>query len=397
MAASAQQSVSQISLRPSAGESRSTKHQAVPHFHLTNFPPQVITTVSRKGEKMRCLDLTSADPVLVQVTQDLTEQPMLLINSPETHDLVLEFDNTSDRKRFLVKLEAFLAGFTKNLEVNAISKETLLVNAETKERREKRLEHFFREAYAITFGLKSGGSRSDHEPWVGTDTVMTTSLTQEEFASALGMKKNEMFVRKMFNIVDKDKDGRISFQEFLDTVVLFTKGQSDDKLMIIFKMCDDDNNGMVDKAEFKDMLKSLIEIAKTERIHDDDVSELINSMFKSAGLQDQGKLSYEDFKKLMNEFKGDFLSVGLDCKGVKQNFLETSSNVARMTTFAVDGMSELKARRPWILRKYDTAIAYLEENRQPIFYVVVFYVITFALFAERFIRKILSPILRQHL
>ncbi len=30
----------------------------------------------------------------------------------------------------------------------------MLAAAETKERREKRLEHFFREAYALTFGLK---------------------------------------------------------------------------------------------------------------------------------------------------------------------------------------------------------------------------------------------------
>ncbi len=30
----------------------------------------------------------------------------------------------------------------------------MLAAAETKERREKKLEHFFREAYSLTFGLK---------------------------------------------------------------------------------------------------------------------------------------------------------------------------------------------------------------------------------------------------
>lgn len=34
-------------------------------------------------------------------------------------------------------------------------------------------------------------------------TVMRTSLSKAEFASALGMKPDDMFVRKMFNIVDK--------------------------------------------------------------------------------------------------------------------------------------------------------------------------------------------------
>lgn len=42
--------------------------------------------------------------------------------------------------------------------------------------------------------------------------VMRTSLSKAEFASALGMKPDAVFVRMMFNIVDKDSDGRISFQ-----------------------------------------------------------------------------------------------------------------------------------------------------------------------------------------
>lgn len=54
--------------------------------------------------------------------------------------------------------------------------------------------------------------------------VMRTTLSKKEFASALGMKEADLFVTKMFNIVDKDQDGRISFQEFLDTIVLFSKG-----------------------------------------------------------------------------------------------------------------------------------------------------------------------------
>lgn len=44
---------------------------------------------------------------------------------------------------------------------------------------------------------------------------MRTSLSKSEFASALGMKSDAVFVKKMFNIVDKDQDGRISFQVIL--------------------------------------------------------------------------------------------------------------------------------------------------------------------------------------
>ena len=54
----------------------------------------------------------------------------------------------------------------------------------------------------------------------------------KEFASALGMKESDVFVKKMFAIVDKDNDNRISFQEFLDMIVLFSKGRTDDKLQV---------------------------------------------------------------------------------------------------------------------------------------------------------------------
>lgn len=57
---------------------------------------------------------------------------------------------------------------------------------------------------------------------------MRTSLSKAEFASALGMKPDAVFVRMMFNIVDKDSDGRISFQvcRRVDTYMYGPRGQS---------------------------------------------------------------------------------------------------------------------------------------------------------------------------
>jgi len=50
---------------------------------------------------------------------------------------------------------------------------------------------------------------------------------------------------------------------------------------------------------------------------------------QDAGLQHKDFLTYNDFKLMMKEYKGDFVAIGLDCKGAKQNFLDTSTNVAR--------------------------------------------------------------------
>ncbi|CAG0891147.1 unnamed protein product [Darwinula stevensoni] len=383
-------------------------------------PEEAFYTVTRKGDKLRTVNFKDVDSLQVEVTEDVKKKPMILVKVPKDYDLVLEFDSVHSRKKFLAKLEGFLRSYKKTLQTKPTIRELMLASAETNERRRKRLEHFFREAYALTFGLKPGEKRSLENVPCDVIMVMRTSLSKEEFAGALGMKPNSVFVQKMFNIVDKDGDGRISFQEFLDTVVLFSRGKTEDKLHIIFDMCDNDRNGVIDKQELFEMLYSLVEIAKTTSLQDEEVTKLINGMFHAAGVDHKDYLTYEDFKRLMKEYKGDFVAIGLDCKGAKQNFLDTSTNVARlavfptfffsfscgcvssfnidlspqfpgnlsrlpprMTSFRLDAVMD--GHKHWAVKKWDALTTFLEENRQNIFYLFVFYVITIALFIERFI------------
>jgi dual oxidase len=91
----------------------------------------------------------------------------------------------------------------KNLETVPCFRDHLLANAETKERRARRLDHFFREAYALTFGLKPGEKRKLEDVTSDVIMVMRTTLSKKEFANALGMSDKDVFVLKMFNIVDR--------------------------------------------------------------------------------------------------------------------------------------------------------------------------------------------------
>lgn len=351
-------------------------------------PEECLSTINRKGEILRKLDFRTVASVVVEVTQD-SRKPMVLIRSPRDHDLVLQFDNNGSRKKFLTMLESFLLNHKKTLEIIHTYREVMLDNAETKEKRQKRLDKFFREAYALTFGLPSedGGKkgRKNNEENLPSDVVMVmrTSLSRQEFAEALGMKCDSLFVKQMFNCVDKDKDGRISFQEFLDTVVLFSRGKSEDKLRVIFDMCDNIGDGVIDKDELTRMLTSLVDIAKTESMDEHQVMDLINRMYESVGLEEKDQLTYSDFDLMMNKNKGDLpLSIGLDCKGANLNYLDTKSNVARMASFQISALPEPKLN--WFMNRYNGFITYLEENRQHIVYLFIFYMITFVLFLERF-------------
>jgi len=80
----------------------------------------------------------------------------------------------------------------------------------------------------------------------------------------------------------------------LDTVVLFSRGKTEDKLRIIFDMCDNDRNGVIDKGEFSEMLRSLVEIARTTSLSDAHVTELIDGMFQVSTAQRRVRSSGRD-------------------------------------------------------------------------------------------------------
>lgn len=345
-------------------------------------------TINRKGEVLRRINLRNVTSVVVEVTQD-SHKPMALIRSPVDHDLVVQFDNNGARKKFLSILEQFLLNNKKTLEIIHTYRDVMLDNAETKEKRQKRLDKFFREAYALTFGLPQNDPKARRKTLEGelpndVYMVMRTSLSRQEFAEALGMKSDSLFVTQMFNCCDKDNDGRISFQEFLDTVVKFSRGQGEDKLRIIFDMCDNEGTGLIKKDDLVRMLSSLVDIAKTNALDEQGVMELIEGMFKQVGLENKTELSYDDFKLIMKEGnKREFIPIGLDFKGANLNYLDTSSNIARMTSFQISHTPEPKPG--WCMQKWNSLITYLEENRQHIVYLFIFYAITIVLFLERFI------------
>lgn len=64
--------------------------------------------------------------------------------------------------------------------------------------------------------------------------VLRCELTASEFAEALGLKSDSLFVESMFTLADKDGNGYLSFQEFLDVIVIFMKGEGNDLNIYIY-------------------------------------------------------------------------------------------------------------------------------------------------------------------
>uniref|UniRef100_A0AAR5PYW1 NAD(P)H oxidase (H2O2-forming) n=1 Tax=Dendroctonus ponderosae TaxID=77166 RepID=A0AAR5PYW1_DENPD len=124
-------------------------------------PEAVVHIIGRKGESLRVVNFKNIESVVVEESLDVTsvKKPMILVHVQRDHDLVLEFESVGSKKKFISKLELFLNSNKKSLLLTQVVREIMLAKAETKQRREKKLEHFFREAYALTFGLRPGEKR----------------------------------------------------------------------------------------------------------------------------------------------------------------------------------------------------------------------------------------------
>ncbi len=64
------------------------------------------------------------------------------------------------------------------------------------------------------------------------ESVLSTTLTRAEFADALGMREDDIFVHRMFSCVAKTHPDKLSFCEFLHTVRKFSEGVSISKSLI---------------------------------------------------------------------------------------------------------------------------------------------------------------------
>ena len=57
------------------------------------------------------------------------------------------------------------------------------------------------------------------------DEILKCEITKVEFAESLRLTPDSMFIENMFNLIDKNGNGYISFHEFFDVMLIFTKGE----------------------------------------------------------------------------------------------------------------------------------------------------------------------------
>ncbi|VIO91716.1 Uncharacterized protein BM_BM4466 [Brugia malayi] len=333
------------------------------------------------GGLLRCLDFSNVNFVNV-VVSDLNSCtcPFVMISIPKHYDLVVRLNSECQCAQFLCVLSNVLNRTSKQLVIRRCPNSYIIETAETSERRQEKLDHFFREAYARSFNisqLSEDISAVLHESV--SQEVLGTAITKAEMADALGMRENDLFVERMFACMTKeDPNQHITFLKFLSVVTRFVRGSLRDKLGLLFDMCDREGQGRVHKKEFCDFVKSLnvtVGVKIEEAIQDG----VIDKVLQQSGISMDCKfLSYKDFEAIFSNVDDIRHPIGMHMRGVKLKFNldETES----MNSFAIQNEEIGCVHISWYL----STISYLETYRQHIVIIFFFTAINLLLFSERF-------------
>ncbi|KAK3803212.1 hypothetical protein RRG08_013795 [Elysia crispata] len=168
--------------------------------------------------------------------------------------------------------------------------------ATTMDQRKKVLAKFFKSVLSELSGKVERACIAIDE---AEQEALMTKLTRTEFADALGLQANSLFVRNMFLLVDSSGDGFVSFDEFKTYFAILCSGDGDKKAEMFFQMFDTSRTGKMSKANYKQMIKSLLELNDETGNKKVDINAMVDKVFREMGKEAAGYLTVEDFKTIM--------------------------------------------------------------------------------------------------
>ena len=284
-------------------------------------------TVSMKFGPGKCIVLFSGEQVYrevdlrfqteIKLRRPFNNDRLFCVRIPHEYDIILQCHTPIDRTVFLDKIQGYLSDIGIGVVIEEPLKRQLLKEAYTKRQRQKLLENFFKSVFheGGSDRLEVGENRKD---------ILECELSRGEFADAMSLKKDSLFVEQMYQLIDQDGNGFISFREFLDMIVIFAKGSPDDKIKLMFEMYDVDKSGQLSRAEFCKMLRAMMELVNAS-VSASEMDQLIDSMFTSAGFQNKQELTLEDFNVLLRDHKHELSSAHLKVSGVDVEVPEKAS------------------------------------------------------------------------
>lgn len=128
------------------------------------------------------------------------------------------------------------------------------------------------------------------------DTDSSGTIEKHEFLAIPTIANNPLGAR-LLEIFDEDKDGNIDFGEFVSALSIFSsKGNREEKLKFAFSVFDLDGDNYLSNGEMFIILKKMV----GDNLQNAQLQQIIDKTIIEADSSGTGRLSYADFKKVVD-------------------------------------------------------------------------------------------------
>ena len=129
------------------------------------------------------------------------------------------------------------------------------------------------------------------------DKDKSNSLEPEEFFDIPELANNPL-VRRVISVLDKNKDGSISFLEFVQGLNSLSAGAAnEEKMKFAFQIYDINGDGFISNGELFTVLKMMV----GNNLNDVQLQQLVDRTIIKADEDFDGKISFEEFCKMVKD------------------------------------------------------------------------------------------------
>ncbi|XP_040909307.1 EF-hand calcium-binding domain-containing protein 1 [Toxotes jaculatrix] len=146
------------------------------------------------------------------------------------------------------------------------------------------------------FNVLLGESATAGRAAVGLDRGKFRSILHNIF----GMT-DDMIMDGVFRTFDKDNDGLVSMNEWIEGLSVFLRGTLDEKIKYCFHVYDLNGDSYISREEMFHMLKNSLIRQPTEEDPDEGIKDLVEITLKKMDHDHDGKLSFDDFEMAVRE------------------------------------------------------------------------------------------------
>lgn len=104
-------------------------------------------------------------------------------------------------------------------------------------------------------------------------------------------------MKRVFQIFDKDGDGKISFVEFITGLSQLYGNDEEEKLKFMFKIYDIDQDGYITNGELFKVLQMMV----GNNLTDVQLQQLVDRTIIKADEDYDSRISFQEFKKMVKD------------------------------------------------------------------------------------------------